>query len=115
MRTTSSLESMNAVLRRICPNHPHLFKFIDCLRLHELSKSIDMLETVRSDAPVERLHRRRLLKNKRRNFKIKELTRKLEVGTLTPSKFLEGMANADVLPETCMIIIYIFLRLYKQY
>lgn len=78
---------MNAILRRICPNHPHLFKFIDCLRLHELSKSIDMLETVRSDAPVERLHRRRLLKNKRRNSKIKDLTHKLEVGILTPSKF----------------------------
>lgn len=95
---------MNAVLRRICPDHPHLFKFIDRLRLHEFSKSIDMLEAVRSNAPVERLHRRRLQKIKQRDQKIKELTSELVNKNLTPAAFLEIIAEADISPVECKTI-----------
>lgn len=100
---------MNAALRLICSNHPHLFKFIDRLRLHELSKSIDMFEAVKSNGLLERLHRRRVLKIKQRNAKIEELTGNLKEGSLTPGGFLEHMADADILPITGVIINY-FVR-----
>lgn len=98
---------MNAALRRICPNHPHIFKFLDRLRLHEFSKSLDVLLSVDSDAPLQKLQRRRRLKCKRRMAKIAYLTEALQNNKITPDLFLEAMANERKILEIGKIIINI--------
>lgn len=105
MRTTSSLESMNATLRRMCPDHPHIFKFLDRLRLHEFSNSLNMLQAVESDAPMQKLQRRRQIKCKERIAKIAYLTEKLKEGRMTPGLFLETMANACTLRKIGKILL----------
>ncbi|XP_031623037.1 uncharacterized protein LOC116340597 [Contarinia nasturtii] len=105
MRTTSSLESMNAVLRRSFPNHPHIFKFIDRLRLHEFSKSLDMLNAIRSDISLQQL-RRRKKRDQARNEKLTILIEALKHNK-SPSSFLDAIANneeVNLLPNTASII-----------
>lgn len=99
MRTTSSLESVNSVLGRSFPAHPHLFKFIECLQLYEFSKSLDMLELVSSNVP-ENSNQRKRKRDQARNDKISFFTAKLkdefdvEFGV---DSFLEAMACKDIL------------------
>lgn len=108
MRTTSSLESMNAVLRRTFPNHPHIFKFLDRLRFHEYSKFLDMIDAVRSaDVPTEPLKCRKKLKDINRENKIKHLTKELKTDAdMTTENFLQGMAacNDEFLPQIGKIL-----------
>lgn len=112
MRTTSSLESMNSTLRRMCPDHPHIFKFLDRLRLHEFSSSLNMLQAIKSDAPMQKLQRRRQIKCKERIAKISYLTEKLKEGRITPSQFLETMANGSTIQRIGKIILNMrFVRL----
>lgn len=101
MRTTSSLESMNAAMRRSFPNHPHIYKFLDRLRLHEFSKFIDMLDAVQNDAPQTQFQRRKK-RDKLRDEKIKCLTQKLKAGELSTKSFLTEMTKEkeNVLPDT---------------
>lgn len=47
MRTTSSLESMNSALRRLSSAHPSTFRFVDCIRYHEFSKSLDLADVLK--------------------------------------------------------------------
>lgn len=99
MRTTSSLESMNAVLKRMFPNHPHLFKFIDRLRLHEFSKTLDMIDAVRSDDLMNKILRRRRKNIQRRDEKIKQITELFKTHKeMTAGSFLKAMATENVLP-----------------
>lgn len=98
MRTTSSLESMNAVLRRTFPVHPHIFKFMDRLRVHEFSKFLDMLEAA-ATPPSDKQLQRRKLKDQKRETKIKELTEELNSsGGISPGNFLEEMAIVEKTP-----------------
>lgn len=101
MRTTSSLESMNAALRRTFPVHPHIFKFMDRLRIHEFSKFLDMLEAASTIASDQQLQRRKL-KDQKREAKIKKLTEELNSdGGISPGQFLEKMAiGKKTLTET---------------
>lgn len=94
MRTTSSLESMNAVLRQSFPNHPHIFKFIDRLKLHEFSKTLDMLEAVKAigvDSVVNNYKK----KDQKRRLKINRLTLALQDGSLTTGQFLEAISSNE--------------------
>lgn len=92
MRTTSSLESMNAVLKRTFPIHPHIFKFIDRLKVHEFSNFLDMLKAVRTEPSDKQLQRRKL-KDRKRQAKIEELTAMLKSEeNISPGIFLEKMA-----------------------
>lgn len=93
MRTTSSLESLNATLRRSFPMHPHIYKFMDRLKVHEYSKMMDMFEALRSNQPDVQLHRRKK-KDQLRDEKIKQLTSQLKSDTnMSPSLFLREMAS----------------------
>lgn len=93
MRTTSSLESMNAVLRRSFPNHPHIYKFIDRLRLFEFSKSLDMLAATKSEVSEKQLQRRKK-RDQMREDKIRKLTLLLNTNEhISPGFFLEEMAG----------------------
>lgn len=99
MRTTSSLEAMNAVLRRTFPNHPHVFKFIDRLKIHEFSKYLEMLEAVRSIGVGSVVRKKK--KDQIRDNKINCLTLALKIKNLTPGEFLKSMStnkDGDVLP-----------------
>lgn len=96
---------MRTTLRRICPDHPHIFKFLDRLRLHEFSKSFEMLQAISSDAPTEKLQRRRRIKCKERMAKIEHLTKELkENKEMTAGTFLDAMANGCTLSEIGKII-----------
>lgn len=98
MRTTSWLESMNAVLRRLSPTHPIFFKFVNCIRMHEFSKSVDLWEMMKSDAPNRGRKRKKV---ERLDAKIEHLTMALkENAEMTPELFLEELATEPVLPET---------------
>lgn len=116
MRTTSSLESVNSVLGRSFPLHPHLFKFIENLQLFEFSKSLDMLELVASNAPVNH-HQRRRERDQGRENKIRYFTRKLQdeddvefdVGC-----FLEAMACKDNFLDYSKCSIYLLCTETKQ-
>lgn len=106
MRTTSSLESFNSVLGRLFPRHPHLFRFIDRLRLIEFSKTLDLMDLIENELPDDQFQRRRL-RDKKREEKIKYFTIQLQTdGDMSPADFLEAMANKDILPGNGKIYKY---------
>lgn len=104
MRTTSSLESMNSVLNRGCPKHPHIFKFIDRIRLHEFSKSLDLLDLIDDDVSEEFERKRKL--DKEREIKISYFTNLLEKQEISVNEFLEAMSIKSILPGTGKLKIY---------
>lgn len=103
MRTTSSLESMNSKLNRGCPKHPHIFKFIDRIRLHEFRKSIDLLDLVGDDVSEEFKRKRKL--DKDRETKISHFTSLLQKKEIGVDEFLEAMSNNTVLPGTGKLVV----------
>lgn len=96
MRTTSSLESMNSVLGRGCRKHPQMFVFIDHIRKHEFSKSLDLLNTLDDDVDAD--FERKRQKDKQREMKINYFTSKLKREEITVEEFLEAMSDIDILP-----------------
>lgn len=92
MRTTSSVESLNATLSRWFPHHPHIYKFLECLKLHEYSKALDMLDAVKTRASPKQLQRRKK-KDQKREEKIKYLTDLFKHDkTMSAERFLELFA-----------------------
>lgn len=89
MRTTSSVESMNAAMRLLFPCHPHILKFIDRLQIHEYSKTIDFLEAVE----LNRKAGRRKKRDQRRDDKIKYFSELLHENKISSEDFLHSMAN----------------------
>lgn len=99
MRTTSSLESMNSTLRRMAnQHHPGFFKFIDMIRLHEFSKSTDLMEMLKSNNTIRC---RKSQKVKDLDVKIKQLTKDLkEMPEMNSGIFLEELAKVpNLLPS----------------
>lgn len=95
MRTTSSLECMNSVLRRMFPLHPHIFKFMDCLRYHEFGQQLRMFKLVKEEATKKQLDRKRK-KDQKRNVKIKAYTDELLTNPLfSVGEFLKGLSSHD--------------------
>lgn len=97
MRTTSSLESLNAVLRRSIPNHPHIYKFTDRLRLHEYSKYLDMLKAVKSNISLTPVRRKK--RDQQRDEKIKYFTEMLKTDVdMHAGDFLLKLADENLFP-----------------
>lgn len=94
MRTTSSVEAMNSVIQRSFPTNPHIFKFIDNLRLFESIKSSDLYQLTLGDITNQTLLRKRAL-DRERDSKIKVLSEKLQIGVITVAEFLELMADLN--------------------
>lgn len=89
MRTTSSVESLNATLKRWFPSHPHIYKFLECLKLYEYSKALDMLDAVRNEVSPKQLQRRKK-KDQKREEKIKYLTDLFKYDdTMSAERFLD--------------------------
>lgn len=98
MRTTSSVESFNAVLGRKCSKHPHLFKFIDQLKIVELKKALTLLCLMEPGVPNSQFEPRKK-KDQERNEKIKYFTTLLVQKIISVSIFLEAMANKTIIPK----------------
>lgn len=94
MRTTSSLESFNAVLNKSIAKRANLFKFIPRLRLHESRKADEMYHLAHDILSPDQFMRRKK-KDRIRDEKIKLLTSKYLKGNITNQKivsFLDEMA-----------------------
>lgn len=121
MRTTSSLESVNSTLGRSFPKHPHIFKFLDCLRLFEFSKLLSMIDLVKNENSCQQFQRKRQL-DKDREEKINFFTNVLNENRITVREFLEAMANKEILQDLGKIYIkskincyYVTPRIYKYF
>lgn len=97
MRTTSSLESLNAVLRRRFPLHPHIFKFMERLQYFEIGQQLKMHKLVGSDNDSSQ-SRHMLKKYKLRDANIRATTEELRTNpTFTVGDFLETLVTDKTL------------------
>lgn len=97
MRTTSLVEAMNSVIQRSFPPRPHIYKFVESLRLHEAMKSTDLFQISSGEITNPKLQQIRI-EDKRRYEKIEFLSEKLETGQITAAEFLERMCDSFVVP-----------------
>lgn len=91
MRTTNPVESINSVIQRSFPGRPHIFSFIENLRLHETKKSTDLYNLTQGMISNEQLIQRRK-EDQERDQKIKELSGKLENAKISVLAFLKQTA-----------------------
>lgn len=105
MRTISSIESMNAQLGCSFQKHPHTFQFIDCLKLFEFAKTLEMPKLLQETrGQLERKNK----SNKERDEKIKIFTEMLQNGRINELEFLEAMGYRVILPSSGMLFVSIF-------
>lgn len=96
MRTTSSLESINSHIGRSFPKHPNIFKFIDCLKQYEYTRSTKMRKLIQN-CPKRQMERKHN-KDKEREKKIKHFTSLFRRKKINLGIFLEAMSNKTILP-----------------
>lgn len=97
MRTTSSLESLNAALRRRFPLHPHIFKFMERLQYFEIGQQLKMHKLANSNIDSSQ-SRNRLHKYKLRDANIRAATEELRTNpTFTVGDFLETLVTDKTL------------------
>lgn len=92
MRTTSSLESFNAVLNRSLVKHGHFFEFTMRLKFHESRKSDEMYYLMYDDVPHNQLQRRKKC-DKEREKKVQTNTALLMSGVFSIREFMNAMAD----------------------
>lgn len=111
MRTTSSLESMNAVLRRMFPVHPHLFKFMERLQYHEFGKQLNMKELSQMSMEETAQLQMKVPRYKQRDVKIKLCLDKLldDEEMFTVGDFLTSLSNKSVVPNTGKFVLLFVL------
>lgn len=85
MKTTSVLEAMHSVIQRTFPTKPHIFKFIENLKLHEAKKSTDLYQVMEGNDRIQQIR----TEDRKRAQKIKECTDKLREERITVLKFLD--------------------------
>lgn len=96
MRTTSSVESMNAQMGRFFPKHGNIWQFIEQLKIHENMKTRDMLKIAKLN--IEERTQSRKTKNARdRDLKIKTLSEQLKNKEISAIQFLEMMVENRLL------------------
>lgn len=83
-------------MKKKCSLHPHLFKFIDELKLIELKKALDMLTLIEAKGPFERKNKR----DKERDEKIKFFTHLILKKEISIQIFFEAMANNTIMPTS---------------
>lgn len=91
MRTTSVLEAMHSVIQRTFPSKPHIYKFIDNLKLHEAKKATDLYRHSQGDIKIQQIR----AKDKKRAEKIKDCLEKLSKGCISVEKFLELISKRE--------------------
>lgn len=95
MRTTSPLESVNSNVQRSFPQNPHIFSFIQNLRLFDSIQSTDLYQLKSGSITNPRLQQQRN-EDRRRDQKIKICTESLKTGKVTPFEFLLIMGDKDI-------------------
>lgn len=99
MRTTSPLESFNSVLGRSCPKHPHIYRFIDYLKLHESNVCLEMWSLIDTAVPAGPKRSRDI----ERQAKIKECTALLKSQCISVAEFLDAVTEDIYLPRKGII------------
>lgn len=95
MRTTSSVESFNAVLYRSIERHPDFYKLVIALQIHE-SRKTDQMHYLATNNPSPDAHFKKKRKlDQERDLKITALTEKLNGGTVSVEEFMLAMANGE--------------------
>lgn len=89
LRTTSSLESMHAVLAKQFPKHSNIFDFIANLRQYECTTADNIQGLVDLDGPSPYVHE----KDRLRDEKIKRLSHLLKNQTISTTEFLDEMSK----------------------
>lgn len=90
MRTTSSVESLHSKNHKIFPKHPHIFKFMECLKELENEKTQDMRRLMTGMPPgqLERRHK----KDRDREDRIRYFTEQFQLNNINEIEFLRGVA-----------------------
>lgn len=95
MRTTSSVESFNAVLNRSIEKRPNFFRLVLALQIHE-SRKADKMHYVATNCPSPCGHfRKKKKEDEEREQKIVKLTGDLNEGRLSTEGFMLEMAKDD--------------------
>lgn len=89
MRTTSVLEGMHSVIQRTFPTKPHILKFIESLRLHEATKSSDLIQLLKGNI-IQQIR----AEDRERAQKIKKFTEDLEAELISVEIFLDKMSKS---------------------
>lgn len=92
MRTTSSLESFNAVLKRSIVRRFNFFKFVTRIKFHECRKA-ERMHNLLHDKLSELHYLRRKKNDQEREAKIQKVTLMLTEGRITIKEFLQMMTN----------------------
>lgn len=105
MRTTSSLESLNSVLKRTFPLHPNMFRFMERLKVFEFGKQLKMFDSMRK-GPSEN---RRRLQDRLRDEKVRNILHQLNntEDDFNIGDFFNMLANQDILPNSGEIYILV--------
>lgn len=96
MRTTSSVESLNAKLGRVLPKRSNIFRFLACLKIFEFEK-VDGMRSLVSCIPPKQMKRKRTV-DKTREKKIEYFSDLLSKKKITVNKFMDIMADSGTLP-----------------
>lgn len=94
MRTTSSLEAFNAVLKRSIVQRFNFFKFISRIRFHECRKS-ERMHNLANDNVTESHYVRRKRNDQDREAKIARVTMMLTKNMITVKQFLQIISTED--------------------
>lgn len=97
MRTTSSAESLHSTYNRSFPNHPHIFKFVDCLKMHAGVKANTMWSFESNGAADGQLKRKSKI-DREREERITYFSALLDFGRISVKEFLNAMASKATLP-----------------
>lgn len=91
MRTTSSVESLNAEIGRSFPKRGNIFGFIHNLKLFDYGKVYDMRRLL-IEIPRGQLNRKHK-KDRKRDEKISHFTSLLSKNAITPDEFLNVVSE----------------------
>lgn len=94
MRTTSSLEAFNAVLKRSIVQRFNFFKFISRIKFHECRKS-ERMYNLANENVIESHYVRRKRNDQDREAKIARVTLMLTKKTITFKQFLQIISTED--------------------
>lgn len=97
MRTTSSVESLNAQLNRSFPKRGNIFQFINCLKIFEFGKAEAMRHLV-SWQPNNQLQRKRKA-DREREQSIRKHTAALHAKEIDLEEFIDAVANDEALAK----------------
>lgn len=95
MRTTSSVESFNALLNLSIDKHPEFFKLVMALKIHDSRKTDEMFYVANNNPVPDAYFEKKKKKDQERDQKIRSLTDKLEANELDTEAFMRAMAKDE--------------------